>query len=151
MSTMSEPASSAAAGAVGHKVLVLGLPIMIVVAAWWLGLRFVPVRKGREAKDMLDRLLACAASSFVCGLPVLLGLRRNAPWVFAEATELAHMAKVDPMLGFFAVVGCVLLLCSLPGPWLIAAYLRWFKRRDRKDLAEMAEDVAGTVRRVKGG
>jgi hypothetical protein len=150
MPSMTEPASSAGAAFAGHKALLVGLPIFVVVAAWWLGLRFVPVRKGREVKDMLDRLVACAAASFLIGLPALLSLRRHAPWVFAEAAELASMVAVDPMVGYFAVVGCVLLLCSLPGPWIVVAYLRWFKRRDDKDIGEMLIDAADVARKVKG-
>lgn len=148
---MSEPASTAGAAFAGHKVLLFSLPFVVTLAAWWLGMRFVPVRKGREAADMLDRLVACGVSSFVVGLPVLLVLLKHAPWVFAGASQLASMALIDPQAGFLAVVGCVLLLCSLPGPWLIAAYLRWFKRRDRKDLGQMAGDLADDIRRVRRG
>jgi len=148
---MTEPASSAAGAFAGHKVLVFGLPVVISLAAWWLGMRFVPVRKGHEAKDMLDRFLACGASSFVVGLPMLLVLLKQAPWVFSGATELAAMAGLEPITGFLSVVGCVLLLCSLPGPWLVAAYLRWFHRRRGKDIAEMAADAADGVRKVREG
>jgi hypothetical protein len=147
---MSEPASTAGAAFAGHKALLIGLPIAVTLAAWWLGLRLVPVRKGREAKDMLDRFLACGASSFVVGLPALLALRRHASWVFAEAAQLSDLLMVDPMAGYFAVVGCVLLLCSLPGPWIIAAWLRWFTKRDKKDIGEMLGDAADDVRRMKG-
>lgn len=148
---MTDPASGAAGTFAGTKVLVFSLPIVVSLAAWWLGMRFVPLRKGHEAKDMLDRLVACGASSFVVGLPVLLVLLRHAPWAFSGANELAAMAGVEPIAGFLALVGCVMLLCSLPGPWLLAAYFRWFKRRDRKDLGELAGDLADDVRRVKRG
>jgi hypothetical protein len=128
-----------------QKALLLGLPIGVSLFAWWLGMRLVPPKNQQEA---LNRLVSCAVSSFVVGLPVLLLLRRHAPWVFSSALELAQAAQLDPILGFFAVIGCVLLLCSLPGPWIIVAYVKWFSRRSRKDLGQMAGDLAGDVRRV---
>lgn len=139
---MDGPASSAPAGAIaGHKLLLVGIPIAVTVLAWWLGMRAFPPRKGREWGDMLDRLLACAASSFAVGLPIMLGLHRHAGWIFGSASELAVMAGLPPMAGFFALVSCVGLLSSLPGPWIVVAYLRWFHRRRRKDIGELARDA----------
>jgi hypothetical protein len=139
------PDAAPAASLAGHKAMLLGLPIGVSLFAWWLGMRLVPPKTPAET---LNRLLSCAVASFVVGLPVLLLLRRHAPWVFSSALELAQGAQLDPILGYFAVIGCVLLLCSLPGPWIIVAYVRWFSKRGRKDLGQMAGDLAGDVRRV---
>ena len=132
----------------GQKIMLLGMPIGISLIAWWLGMRLVPPKTPQET---INRLLSCAVASFVVGLPVLLLLRRHAPWVFSSALELAQAAQLDPIVGFFGLVGCVLLLCSLPGPWIIVAYVKWFSRRSRKDLGQMAGDLAGDVRRVVKG
>jgi hypothetical protein len=145
---MAEQAASsvhpAAAGLAG-KMLMLGLPVVATLIAWWLGMRLVPPKTTQET---VNRLLSCAVASFVVGLPVLVLLRKHAPWVFSSALELAQAAQLDPIVGFFAVIGCVLLLCSLPGPWIIVAYVRWFERRKGKDLGQMAGDAAVDVRRV---
>lgn len=148
---MTEPASSAAGAIAGHKAFLLGLPILITLLAWWLGLRIFPPRKGREFKDMLDRLAACAVSSFVVGIPLSVALLKHAPWLFSGAAELASQAGLEPVAGFFAIVGCVLLLASLPGPWLVVAYLRWFQRRRGKDVGEMLGDAARDWRRAFKG
>jgi hypothetical protein len=146
---MAEQAASsvhpAAAGLAGQKMLMLGLPVVATLIAWWLGMRLVPPKTTQET---VNRLLSCAVASFVVGLPVLVLLRRHAPWVFASALELAQAAQLDPIVGFFAVIGCVLLLCSLPGPWIIVAYVKWFSGRKGKDLGQMAGDLADDVRRV---
>lgn len=145
---MSDPATGGAAGIAGHKAFMLGMPIAITLLAWWLGMRIFPPRKGREFKDMLDRLVACAVSSFLVGVPLLVALLNHMPWVFSTAADLAGRAGLEPITGFFAIVGCVLLLASLPGPWLVVAYLRWFHRRRGKDIGEMFGDAADDIRRV---
>lgn len=156
MSESSTPgaAAGAAAGAAfaGHKLVLFGLPIVATLIAWWLGMRFAPPRPGREAADMLNRLLACAVSAFVLGLPALLALHNYLPWVFGSGAALAALAGLPIMLGFFAVAGCVMLLCSLPGPWLVVATVTWFERRKDKDIGELVHDAADDVRDVvKGG
>jgi hypothetical protein len=152
---MSDPASSAAGAvagaAAGHKAFLLGLPIAISILAFALGMRIVPLRKGREMRDMMDRLLACGVSTFVVGLPVLVAILNHFPWMFSGATELASRAGTEPVVGFFAIVGCVMLVCSLPGPWLLVAYLRWFERRRGKDLGELAGDAGRDIRRAIDG
>lgn len=148
---MTEPASTAAGAVAGHKAFLLGLPIVITLLAWWLGLRIFPPRKGREFKDMLDRLVACAVSSFIVGVPLLVALLNHMPWVFSTAADLAGRAGLEPITGFFAIVGCVLLLASLPGPWIVVAYLRWFHRRRGKDLGEWGADAARDWRKTFKG
>jgi hypothetical protein len=148
---MSETAAGGLGAVAGKKLVLLGLPIAITLVAWVLGLRLFPPRKGREVKDMLDRLLACGVSSFVVGLPALLVLLKHAPSAFAGAQQLAIMAGVDPFIGFISLVGCVLLLSSLPGPWIVVAWVLWFQRRKGKDIGQMAADASDDWRRAMRG
>ena len=139
-SHMSEPVLPTLAGA---KVWLLGLPIVVSILAFWLGLLAIPLRAGREVRDMFYRVLACIVSSFVCGIPALIGLKKYAPFAFEEAQALAVMAGTDPLVGFFILCGCVMLVCSLPGPWIIGSLFLFVEKQKDKPLDEIIRDLKG--------
>jgi hypothetical protein len=143
---MTEPHTTAGAIA-AHKVFLFSLPVISFVLAFWLGLRYAPLRKDAQWKDLVDRLAACVVSSFVCGVPTVLGLMHYYPETFALASQLALAVGVAPNLGSVAgvviVSAWVLPLCSLPGPWLFAAVYLWLKRQKGKDAGEILKSVRG--------
>lgn len=148
---MSEPVSGTAGGIAGYKLVLACLPVAVSLIAFWLGLRFVPVRKGREREDIIDRVMACVVSSFVVGIPALVLLMQHWPGAFTAGEQLALRATLQPVTGFFAVTGCVLLLSSIPGPWLVAAVFLWLERRKDKDIGQIIGDVRGAAGKVIGG
>lgn len=142
---MTEPASTAGAFA-GHKLLLLALPIVASLIAFWLGLRFVPLRAGHERHDLINRVMACLVSSFVAGVTVLVLLMQHMPGAFAAAAQLALLAQLPPEAGFFIVTTCVLIVCGIPGPWLTAAVFLWVERRRGQDIGELARDANRDLR-----
>ena len=71
---MAEPTSAVSTFA-GYKIALFSLPIITSLLAFWLGLRFVPLRSDDPRSDLLGRVLACLVSGFVLGIPALVGLR----------------------------------------------------------------------------
>ncbi|MFO6421651.1 hypothetical protein ACLBKS_15740 [Hylemonella sp. W303a] len=144
--SMTEPHTTAGAIA-AHKAFLFSLPLISFLLAFWLGLRYAPLHKDAQWKDLVDRLAACVVSSFVCGVPAVLALMHYYPEVFAVASQLALVLGVAPNLGSVAgvviVSAWILPLCSLPGPWLFAAIYLWLKRQKGKDAAEILKRVRG--------
>lgn len=145
---MTEPASTAAGAFAGHKLALLGLPVLASLIAFWLGLRFVPLRPGREREDLINRVMACLVCSFVFGVTALVLLMQHQPDVFDAAARLAVLAQLPGAAGFFLVTTCVLIVCAIPGPWIVAAIFLWIERREGKDIGELVRDVR---RDLKGG
>ncbi|EYC51694.1 hypothetical protein AZ34_11800 [Hylemonella gracilis str. Niagara R] len=143
---MTEPGTTAGAFA-AHKAFLYSLPVIGFVLTFWLGLRYAPLRKEAQWKDLVDRLAACVVSSFVCGVPAVLALMHYYPEAFALASQLALAMGVPTNLGAVAgiVIVCawILPLCSLPGPWLFAAVYLWLKRQKGKDAGEIIKTVRG--------
>lgn len=140
---MSEPASTVAGGIAGYKLMLLGLPVVAAIVGFWLGLRFVPLRKGFELEDVTNRMTACAVSSFVLGIPALVVLQQHAPGSVLAMQQLAAMVGLDVGMGILILAGCVFLVCSVPGPWLIAAVFLYLERRKGKDIKELVNEVRG--------
>lgn len=138
---MSDPTTSTAAGIAGHKVIIIGLPIAASLLAFWLGMRIVPLRVGKESTDAVNRIMACVVSSFLVGMPVLAQTHEHMPGVFASAQTLAVLYGFPPFLGLAVLMGCTLLLCSLPGPWLLVALVMFFENRKHKDPVEIYKDL----------
>lgn len=129
-----------------YKIALILLPIGTSLVALVLGLRFVPMRKGHEAEDMINRSLACFVSGFFLGIPFLVFIYSHAPGLFESAMKLADLAMLPPVTGFFVLTASGMLLCAIPGPWILAGLFLWLERRKGKDLGEMVSDVRQTIK-----
>ncbi|RGE46262.1 hypothetical protein DZC30_04955 [Comamonas testosteroni] len=151
---MTEPTSAAGTFA-GYKLALFSLPVLASLLAFWLGLRFVPLRKDDPRGDLLNRVMACIFSSFLLGIPALVLMVEHWPWVFQAGMRLAEMAALTAFAGFFAVTGCVLVVCSIPGPWIMAAVFLWLKRSEGQTITELADqlrdELSGKGDKHKGG
>ncbi|MDR3005723.1 MAG: hypothetical protein LBV14_15995 [Acidovorax sp.] len=150
---MSDPTSAAGTFA-GYKLALLSLPVVASLIAFWLGLRFVPLRTADPRGDLLNRVLACLVSGFVLGIPTLVMLMLHWPGVFEAGVRLAMVAGMPGIAGFFVITGCVMVVCSIPGPWIVAAVFLWLKRSEGKTITEIAQDLrddVGALRRPSAG
>lgn len=139
--TMTEPAGTTASVFAGHKLLLLSLPVIGAFLAFWLGMRFAPLRRGHEWEDTINRLTAAAVSSFLLGIAALVYVMRAWPSVFDAARALAVTVRLPPEAGALAVFGAVFLVCAIPGPWIFAVVYLTLKRTDGKDAVEIVEDL----------
>jgi hypothetical protein len=142
--TMSEPASTAAGAFAGHKLFLFTLPLIGALLAFWLGIRFVPLKKGAEWKDAVDRLTAGAASSFVLGIAALIFMAKTWPGVFTAMHELAEATAVPAQVIVLLVYGAVFLVSAIPGIWIFAAVFGWLRKTEGKDLGEIVSDLKGS-------
>jgi len=141
--TMTEPTTAAAAAgtAAGYKLALLSLPVIASLIAFWLGMRFVPLRPGNARDDLINRVIGCLVSSFVFGTIALVLLMQHKPGIFTAGAALAQLATFPPEAGFFVITGCVFVLCSIPGPWIVAAIFLWLERRKGHDIGQLADDI----------
>ncbi|WP_439587642.1 hypothetical protein [Hydrogenophaga sp.] len=146
---MTEPVSTTAGTVGGYKLALLGLPVLASLVAFWLGLRYVPLREGNERQDLINRIMACLVCSLVVGVCLLVLAMQHSPWIFEAGTRLAHAASLPGEAGFFVITACVFIACGIPGPWIVAAVYLWFERRRGKDIAELAQDAAAGLRNNK--
>lgn len=149
--TTTTAASAAASGGyAAYKIVTILLPIGASLLAFWLGLRFVPVRKGYERTDLINRVMSCMFSSFIVGIPALVLLHDHWPHFFDAAATLAARAYLPPETGFFIVTACVLVLAAIPGPWIVAGTFLWLEKRRGKDIGEIFSDLQGEIKNERG-
>ena len=141
---MTEPTTAAGTFA-GYKLALFTLPVLASLLAFWLGLRFVPLRSADPRGDLINRVLACLVSGFVLGVPALVMLMQHWPGIFDAGMRLASLAAVPSITGFFVITGCVLVVCSIPGPWIMAGVFLWLKRSEGQTITEMADQLRGDM------
>lgn len=139
---MTEPTTTATGGALLlHKIITIMLPIGASMLAFWLGLRFVPVRKDHIREDIVNRVMGCLFSSVIIGITTLVLLYHHWPGLFESANNLAQAAFLPRSAGFFTLTACVLIVCAIPGPWIVAGVFLWLEKRRGKDIGEMLQDL----------
>lgn len=145
---MTEPTSTAGTF-VGYKLALFSLPVLTSLIAFWLGLRFVPLRGEDQHGDLLSRVLACLVSGFILGVPTLVLLVQHYSGIFDASVRLAQIAQLPAIAGFFVITGCVFVIASIPGPWLMAAVFLWLKKSEGKTLTDIAQDMRGDLRKLR--
>lgn len=145
---MTEPTAAAGTFA-GYKLALFSLPVLASLLAFWLGLRFVPLRGDDPRGDLLNRVLACLVSGFVLGVPALVMLMQHWPGIFDAGARLAAVAAMPAIAGFFVITGCVFVVSSIPGPWIVAAVFLWLKRSEGRTITQMAGDLRDDVEALR--
>ena len=141
---MSEPTTAVGTFA-GYKLVLFSLPVIASLIAFWLGLRFVPLRGADPRSDLINRVFACLVSSFLLGVPALVLLMQHWPGVFEAGMQLALLATLPSIAGFFVITACVLVVCSIPGPWIVAGVFLWLKRSEGQTITEMADQLRNDI------
>lgn len=111
-----------------------------------IGFKVVPPTKGKEMDDISTRLLCGLLSS--CTLGTYAAYR----YIKFDPDWLAFWVKVyqgHDEAFFFGLLSAGLpfvLLAALPGFWIVAAFMRWFQKREGKDIGELVADAKNEVR-----
>lgn len=120
--------------------VIAGIFVLLVSAlAVAVGLTVVPPAKGRESQDVARRLGAGLLCSFSAGPYLTYKFIELQPgflefWLKVVGVEHAMVAYLGAAAPFLA-------LTALPGFWIVAALMRWFQKREDKDIAELAGEV----------
>jgi len=137
-------ASGAAAVGFGIKSGLLAgfIAAAVSLLAVVLGFTVVPLTPGKEHVDAMRRLAAGVLCSFMLGPLLAFKAIDWFPWLLApwqtilagESILWIYLAAASPFIAFTAVFGF----------WIVAAGMRWFTKRDGKDIAELIDDVRST-------
>lgn len=131
---MAEPASSAAAAGAAGVALAKSQAVTFLAGAIAAGLMFA-VLWPRTAREGVSRIACTIAGSMLGGEPLL-------AYVHATFAWYPHEVKAAML---------VYVISGLPAWWLLGGFARWFDKRRRQDIGQMAQDAADIVRKVRGG
>lgn len=120
-------------------VIVSVLGLVIAAFSVVLGFRVVPLAKGREHDDAINRLAAGLLCSFTLGPLTALWAISNYPWVMDPWIKI--LAGQPLLLVYFAAGAPFIAVTAVLGFWIVAAVMRWFAKRDGKDIGELINDA----------
>lgn len=138
-------AETSAGVAIGVKSGILAAVFMMFVAviSVIVGLTIVPPTPGKEHQDIARRLSAGLLCSFTIGPFVAFKFIDWQPgflqfWIRIVGPENSLHAYLLTAAPFLAIT-------ALPGFWVVAAVMRWFQRREDKDIGELVRDAKDEV------
>lgn len=149
---MAEPTSSSAAAAtaaVGWSIksgMLAGVfAVVVSVVAIVVGFTVIPLQKGKEMADAARRLAAGMLCSFVFGPALAFKAIEEMPWLLTTWETILRvdtMNHADRLLwAYLAAAAPFIAVSGLVGFWVVAASMRWFDKRRRKDIGELLGDV----------
>lgn len=142
---MAEPMSTSAAAG-GALIKIFGLPVLAGSLAAALGFMFMwPKTKG----EAFARFATSIVFSATAGPLLVVWLRSYSPGLFESAKDVAAMYGADQAVGFLFVAAPIMVAAGLPAWWIIGAVIRWFENRRSKDIGEMLDDAAASVKKAK--
>lgn len=133
----------------GYKLLAAIVTVLSPVVGFLLGLKVIPLSEKNPNSDLFHRLLGCVASSLVLGAFALVYLYHSQHWVFTSAWEIGDYVKAGEV-GVIWLIGAVLLVCALPGWWLVGAVVRSMAGWEGKDVRGVLQDVGQTAAEISG-
>lgn len=143
--TLSEPVTSAAAGAAATKLLA---PAAGAAAALAIGFIFLPPKTKSE---MFKRMLVTLLSSFLLGPLMVAWAHSLWPDVFAQAPIAAELYGLPRIYGIVVLAAPIFVLPGLLGWWVLGWLFHWIDKRREATIAEVAEEGANVVRNIWSG
>jgi hypothetical protein len=138
--------TTAAGGALSALLKLFGVPVAAGTVATGLGFLIMWPKTRREGAV---RFVCALAGSGIGGPFLVIAVHSAWPSLFASAAAVAAMYGLPPELGTLYVSAPFLVLAALPAWWILGGLVLWFERRRGKDLAELARDAAGDVKKVR--
>ena len=139
---MPEPHASAASGiAIGIKSGVFAglLAIGISAISIAVGFTVVPLTPGKETLDAARRMAAGLLCSFTLG-PVV-AFKAIEMWPSLLTPWQVILSDQHPLIPTIAAMSPFLALTALVGFWVVAALMRWFTKRESKDIQDLIRDA----------
>ena len=136
---MAVESSAGAVISVKAGVAAAAIAVVVSVLAVVLGFRVVPLTKGREMDDAINRLAAGLLCSFTIGPAIAFWALSTFPFLMAPWQKM--LAGQHILWQYLASAAPILALCGVFGFWAVAAAMRWFVKRQDKDIAELLSDA----------
>jgi hypothetical protein len=139
---MPEPHASAASGiALGIKsglfagLLAVGISVLSIAV----GFTVVPLTPGKETLDAARRLAAGLLCSFTLG-PIV-AFKAIEMWPSLLTPWQTILGDQHPLIPTIAAMSPFLALTGLIGFWLVAALMRWFTKRENRDIQDLIREA----------
>lgn len=148
-SIMAADGASGVAAAVFGKTagfLLAGLATAFVSAvAVAIGFTVVPLTPGKEHIDAARRLGAGLLCSFTLGPIVAFKFIDWQPDYLAHWVKIIGEGEGRVLVAYLAAGAPFLAFTAIIGFWLVAAVMRWFQKREGKDIGELAADARADI------
>lgn len=131
----------------GVLIKIFGVPVLASAIATTLGFLLMWPKTIKEAGV---RFLCTLLTSFTLGSVLVVIVRSWWPTLFDSAKDIAVMYGAEPALGFLFIAAPVMVTAGMPAWLILGACVRWVDKRREKDIAELAVDAAGIVKKVRG-
>jgi hypothetical protein len=142
---MAEPMSASAAAG-GALIKIFGIPVLAGSLAAALGFIFLwPKTKG----EAFARFASSIVSSATAGPLLVVWLRSYKPDLFDSAKFVAELYGAEPTVGFLFIAAPMMVAAGLPAWWVIGGCVRWFDKRNQKDIGEMLDDASKSIKDAK--
>ncbi len=113
--------------------------LIVSVVSVVVGLTIVPPAPGREHQDIARRLSAGLLCSFTLGPFLAFKFMEIQPGFLQFWLRL--LGEGNALLAYLMAAAPFLALTALPGFWIVAALMRWFQKREGKDIGELVADA----------
>jgi hypothetical protein len=142
---MAADGASGAAFGLGLKTGAIAslMTVAVSLMAVCLGFTVVPLKAGDEHRDAVRRLAGGLLCSFILGFPLAFKAIDLFPWLL---TPWQHMlADQHPLMTYLAAASPFLAVTAVPGFWVVAAWMRFFTKREGQDLLDMAREARDAI------
>lgn len=136
---MSAASGAGAAISVKAGIAAAAIAVVVSVLAIALGFRVVPLKKGREMDDAINRLAAGLLCSFTIGPAVAFWALSTFPFLMAPWQKMLEGQHI--LWQYLASAAPIIALCGVFGFWVVAGLMRWFVKREGKDIGEIISDA----------
>lgn len=136
-----ESLAVAGGATLGSKAIALAAFFLVTLVAFFLGLQAIPLDKDEPHKDVVRRLIGCAVSSLVIGIPAMAFLHNTWPWMYTSTSAVFAMMDMSPVYGPKVLNWSILLVAGLPGWWLVGAVVRQMATWRNKTIKEIKDEV----------
>jgi hypothetical protein len=144
---MAVETTAATSALIKTLIKIFGVPVLTSAVATSLGFMFMWPKTPREA---FIRIACTILFSTIFGPVLVIALRTAWPTLFDAARDIAMFYGTEPAFGYLFIAAPVMVCAGLPAWWIVGAVVRWFDRRDNKDIGELASDAVDLVNQLRG-
>jgi len=139
--TSMEPASTSSAATIALAKY-FGTQLIIGVISTALAFIVLPPKTKIE---FFGRMVCTLLASYLFGPILVAAVHGWFPGLFDSAAAVAALNGQDTSFGVLYVSAPLQVIAGMPAWWIIGAFIRWFDRRNDKDIGGLFTDVRRTI------